>query len=166
MLAATDRREVRACDGHLSRLEAQVPRCVFRAAYKELCTRIWVELEQLAQTAEQLESRPSRDLVTSTELVMSTVILRLELVVLVDSCRSPRWRRMLCAEQLDSLCSMLTDVLAALYVDSEHLCTGIAEAQDRVLDELVWESPASSDAAMLTETRVNSGNPRGATSFG
>lgn len=134
MLAALDRRDIRASDGNLSRLRGQMPRPVFRAAYKELCTRIWIELELLAQAAEQVESGPPQD------LVISTAILRLELVVLVDSCRSPRWRCMLSAQQCDSLCSMLTDVLAALYVDSEHLRTGIAEAQDRVLDELLPES--------------------------
>jgi hypothetical protein len=136
MLAATDRRKIPACDGNLSRLAAQTARPVFRAAYKELCTRIWIELELLAQAAGQVESgRPQA-------LVMSTAILRLELIVLVDSCRSSRWRRMLSVEQCDSLCSMLTDVLAALYVDSEHLQGGIAEAQDRVLDELLPESEA------------------------
>jgi hypothetical protein len=137
MLAATDRREIPACDGNLSRVRAQTARPVFRAAYKELCTRIWIELELLAQAAaRQVEGgRPQA-------LVMSTAILRLELIVLVDSCRSSRWRCMLSAQQCDSLCSMLTDVLAALYVDSEHLCAGIAAAQDRVLDALLPESDA------------------------
>ena len=116
-------------------------RPVFRAAYKELCTRIWVELELLAQATRQVENCPPQD------LVISTAILRLELVVLVDSCRSPHWRRMLSAQQCDSLCSMLTDVLAALYVDSEHLRTGIAEAQDRVLDELLPEFEAGASLA-------------------
>jgi hypothetical protein len=134
MLAATDRREIRAHDGDLSRPAAQMPSSVFRAAYKELCTRIWIELELLAQGARQVNSSPPQDLMTNTE------ILRLELVVLVDCCRSPYWRCLLSLEQCDSLCSMLTDVLAALYVDSEHLSTGIAEAQGRVLDELLPES--------------------------
>jgi hypothetical protein len=134
MLAAYDRREIRACDGNLSLLGAQTPRSVFRAAYKELCARIWIELELLSQATGQVQSRPPPD------LVMSTAILRLELVVLVDYCRSADWRRMLSAQQRDSLCSMLTDVLAALYVDPEQLRAGIAEAQDRVLDELLPES--------------------------
>lgn len=118
-----------------------MPRPVFRAAYKELCTRIWIELELLAQAAGQVERCPPQD------LVMSAAILRLELVVLVDSCRSPHWRCMLSAEQCDSLCSTLTDVLAALYVDPEQLRTGIAEAQDRVLDELLPESEAGPSLA-------------------
>ena len=134
MLAALDRREIRACDGNLSPPGTQMPRPAFRAAYKELCARIWIELELLAQATGRNGSCRGQD------LVMSTAILRLELVVLVDFCRSSRWRRLLSPEQCDRLCSMLTDVLAALYVDPEHLRTGIAEAQDRVLDELLPES--------------------------
>jgi hypothetical protein len=144
MLAASDAREIRVCDDNLSRLRPQTPRPVFRAAYKELCTRIWIELELLAQAAGQVERHPPHD------MVMSAAILRLEIVVLLDSCRSPQWRGMLSAEQRDSLSSMLTDVLAALYVDSEYLHTGIAEAQDRVLDEVVPEceaEPSSADPA-------------------
>ena len=144
MLAASDWREIRAYDGDLARPGAQTPRPVFKAAYKELCTRIWIELELLAQAAD----RPSQD------LVMSTAILRLELVVLVDSCRTPHWRRMLSAEQRDSVCAMLTDVLAALYVDSEHLYTGIAEAQDRVLDELLPESAAGAYYPARLQSRL------------
>jgi hypothetical protein len=132
MLTATDRREVRGRDGDVSRLGAQIPRSVFRAAYRELCARIWIELELLAQASAQIESRPAQD------LVMSAAILRLELVVLVDWCRSPRWRSsILSAEQCDNLCSMLTDVLAALCVDANDLRGGIAAAQDKVLDRLL-----------------------------
>jgi hypothetical protein len=130
MLAVSDRREFHTRYGDLSRLSAQAPHTVFEAAYKELCTRLWIELELLAQAAAQVPSGPPQD------LAMSAVILRLELIVLVDACRSPHWLCMLSAEQRDNLCSMLTDVLAALYVDSEHLPAGIAEAQARVLEPL------------------------------
>ncbi len=136
MPAASAQRAIHTGDGKPTGLGAEIPRPVFMAAYKERCTRIWIELELLAQAAGQVENCPSQD------LEMSTAILRLELVVLVDSCRSPHWRCMLSAEQCDSLCSTLTDVLGALCVDSEHLRTGIAEAQDRVLDELVPEPEA------------------------
>ena len=130
MLAATDRREIRDNQGSLSRLGAQIPRSVFRAAYEELCTRIWMELEALAHAAGRVDSCPPQD------LLMRTAILRLELVVLVDFCRSQRWRCMLSTEQRDMMCSLLTDLLAALYVDPEGLSAGIAEAQGIVLDEL------------------------------
>jgi hypothetical protein len=137
MLAALDRPETSVCHGNLSQLRLQIPTPVFRAAYRELCARIWIELELLAQAAGQMERPdPPRD------IMMSAAILRLELVVLVDSCRSAHWRCMLSVEQCNRLCSMLTDVLAALYVESGHLSDGLMEAQDRVLDELLTESVA------------------------
>jgi hypothetical protein len=129
MPAAADRREIRDHEGNLSRLRAEIPHSVFRTAYEELCTRIWMELEALGQAAGQ--GSPPQD------LLMRTAILRLELVILVDFCRSQRWRHMLSTEQRDSMCSLLTDLLAALCVDLEQLTTGIAEAQGRVLDESV-----------------------------
>jgi hypothetical protein len=133
MLAVADRREVHARDATVRLLSGRVPRPVFRAAYKELCTRIWIELELLAQAAGQSKSYPALN------LAMSTAILRLELIVLLDSSRSAHWHCMLSPEQCDRVCSMLADVLAALYVDSEYLDGGIAAAQDRVLDELMPE---------------------------
>jgi hypothetical protein len=125
-----------------------MPRAVFRAAYTELCTRIWIELELLARAAEQVENGPAQD------LEMSIEILRLELVVLMDSCRSLHWRHLLSAEQCDCLSSTLTDVLAALYVDPEQLRMGIAKAQDRILDELLPEpeaGPALTDSPSACE---------------
>jgi hypothetical protein len=133
MFAVTDHPEIRASDRHLRRIAPQTPVPVFRAAYKELCTRLWIELELLAQAIQS----PSQD------LVITAAIFRLELVVLIDACRSPSWRRMLSPDQRDSLCSMLTDVLAALYVEPEYLNTAILEAQDRVLDELLLQSQPS-----------------------
>ena len=142
MLAALDRPETSVRHGSLSQLRLQTPTPVFRAAYRELCVRIWIELELLATAAGRMQRPyPSRD------IVMCAAILRLELIVLVDSCRSARWRCMLCVEQCNSLCSMLTDVLAALYVESGYLSEAISEAQDRVLDELLQESAARSSAA-------------------
>ena len=102
---------------------------MFQAAYEELCTRIWLELERLVR----LESLRPQD------LDMRTAILRLEFVVLLDFCRSPGWRSMLSAQQRENLCSMLTDALSALYVNSERLRDGIEAAQDRVLCEILPE---------------------------
>ena len=148
MLAATEPREIGAGAGGPGTSGGPIARRVFKAAYRELCARIWLELELLAQSAARFAgSAPPR-------LAMSTAILRLELVVLVDSCRSPNWRCMLSVEQRDSLGSLLTDVLAALYVDSEHLCMGIADAQDRVLEELVPQpetGPAPADSVSACE---------------
>ena len=83
MLAATAQREIRPSNGNLRHLGTRLPLPVFRAAYKELCTRIWIELELLAQALAQVDSGPPQD------LALSSAILRLELVVLIDSCRSP-----------------------------------------------------------------------------
>jgi hypothetical protein len=130
MLAATHWHEIRICDPSLTLAGDPTPSPVFRTAYEELCIRIWTELELLGLAAERLESRPPRD------LVITSAILRLELVVLMDHCRSLRWRHMLAAEQCDTLSAMLTDVLETLHVDSEQLLTAIAIAQDRVFDEI------------------------------
>ena len=128
MLAATHWQEIRTCNPSLA--GDPTPSPAFRTAYEELCTRIWTELELLGLAAVQLDSRRPPD------LDISAAILRLELVVLVDRCRSPRWRLMLTAEQCDTLCAMLTDVLDALDVDADDFATGIAIAQNRVLDEI------------------------------
>jgi len=119
---------------------------IFTAAYRELCARIWTELELLAQAAGRLERHDP-----PPDITMSAAILRLELIVLVDSCRSVRWRCMLSVEQCNSLCSMLTDVLASLYVDCDHLSDAILEAQDRVLDEL--GTVAAMDLKLVTVVR-------------
>ena len=139
VLAASVPREVRTVAGNPGRLATPTPRPVFTAAYKELCTRIWIELELLAQVKSD----------SPQDLAMSTAILRLELIVLVDSCRSPRWHDMLSEQQRESLCSVLTDVLAALYVDCEYLHTGIAAAQDRVLDELQPDSESGRRSSLV-----------------
>jgi hypothetical protein len=137
MLDALNHREA---DDDLPRFRARVPVAVFTAAYRELCTRIWLELEQLGQSPVHMEGGPSQD------LTLRAATLRLEIVILVDSCRSPHWRDLLGAAQCDSLCALLTDVSTALYVEQELLLTGIAEAQDRLLDELL--PPAEQEHAL------------------
>jgi hypothetical protein len=135
-------------------LAATAPHSVFRAACKELCTRIWIELELLAQGAWQFEGQQDPD------LEMSAAILRLELVVLVDFSRSAYGRSLLSAAQRDRLCSMLTDVLAALYVDLEHLRGGVAEAQERIFDELMAEpeaTPSETDSNFESENHLGQG---------
>ncbi len=127
MPAALNRQEMGAFDRSLRRPEGCLPQAAFEVAYHELCTRIWIELELLAVAAAHVAGGLPCD------LVIKAAILRLELLVLIDSARSTNWRSMLSAEQSHTLCSMLTDVLAALDVDPEHLLTVITEAQDRVL---------------------------------
>jgi hypothetical protein len=152
MLATADRREIDdALDGPMEK-----PACRrFSAAYRELCTRIWIELELLTQAARQHQISPLRDL----DICMAT--LRLELVLLVDFCRSVQGRSLLSVEQSERMCSMLTDVLAALYVDMQDLRAGLEEAQDRVLDELTPESvawPAPVDVSKSSDPYRN-GDP-------
>ena len=65
-------------------------------------------------------------------------------------------RRTLSAQHRDSLSAMLTDVLAALYADLDQLCAGIAQAQNRILDELLPEQEAATPPAGLL-ARANSG---------
>lgn len=114
---------------------ARVPDAVFHAAYRELCTQLWLELEIIAQSIGADAGQATAD------AAMSAAILRLELVVLVDACRSARWRSMLlAAHHCDRMCSMLTDVLAALYVDVDELRAGLAAAEERLVDELHAES--------------------------
>ena len=128
---------------------AHVPQVAFKAAYRDLCARIWIELELLAQIGRCAALDP----------MMSAAVLRLQLIVLVDSCRSLRWRQMLSTEQRDRLCSMLTDILAALYVDSEDLRVGIAEAQDRVLTEFEWLSCELTSRSYLTSSNQEKSVP-------
>ncbi len=132
MLAATQRQDFPAPPGATGR--ARAPDAVFRAAYQELCTRLWLELELIAQSLREPDPTEPTDPDTTASL------LRLELVVLVDACRSARWRSMLLAgTHCDRMCGLLTDVLAALYVDTDGLAGGVADAQERLLDELLVE---------------------------
>lgn len=138
MLAAATSQEPPATSAPPARAGSRGSHPAFHAAYRELCTRLWLELEQVAQSLGPTSHAPDAE--------QSAAILRLELIVLVDASRSARWRStLLAAEQCDRLCSMLTDLLAALYVDAQDLPAGLADAQDRLLDELIGEArPASS----------------------
>ena len=108
-----------------------VPAAVFAVAFTELCGRIWLELERLSQ---QLEPSALPD--ASCELVLlPAATLRLELLVMLDACDSPRWRAMLATDQRRNLRLMLTDVLEAIAVTPEDLTRHLIErAQDRLLD--------------------------------
>jgi hypothetical protein len=108
----------------------------FGEAYADLCSRIWSELATLDDAVASAVAHEADE--RHRDLGLDAEILRLELIVLVDSCRSARWRlSLLTAEQCDRMCSMLTDVLAALYVDEDGLAAGLADAKDRVLEEFM-----------------------------
>ncbi len=104
----------------------------FKVAYADLCSLIWGELAALDDAVTN-DQPLDCDTVT-----VRAAILRLELIVLVDSCRSARWRlSLLTADECDRMCSLLTDVLAALYVEPEELIQGLNDAKDRVLEEFL-----------------------------
>src|SRR5580658_529311 len=97
----------------------------FAAACVELFSRLWAELNALSAT-------PGPPRAPSAE------ILRLELVLVLDACRSARWRMLLDRSQRLSLQYLLRDVLDALNSWSgEFPCPPIEWAQNRLLDALL-----------------------------
>jgi hypothetical protein len=98
----------------------------------ELCGRIWCALERLAQLCD-LTDNPGE-----ATLLLTAETLRLELLVIMDSCKSASWAVMLLASERRNLCSMLSDVLGAIAVSSDELKRSHIEyAQDRVFDEVL-----------------------------
>jgi hypothetical protein len=95
----------------------------FAAACIELFSLLWSELNALSARADP----DPRD-----------EVLRLELILVLDACRSERWRMMLDTSQRLSLECLLRDVLDALNSSSEEFaCTPIVWAQNRLLDALL-----------------------------
>jgi hypothetical protein len=104
-------------------------------ALVELCGRIWLELEHLAQLNDcsRTAENPSLDLAAQT--------LRLELLLIIDSCESAAWVFMLDPEVRSHLLAMSKDVLAVLAVEPNELTLGLIEcAQDRVFDEALLQN--------------------------
>jgi hypothetical protein len=100
----------------------------FSVACVALYTRLWADLDALAEA----ERAAPRDALEAAEL------LRLELLILADSCQSPRWRTVLSATQRLALKSVVTDVLAALDRPVDELSMeAISQAQNRLFDEIV-----------------------------
>jgi hypothetical protein len=96
----------------------------------ELCGRIWLELEHLAQLngGTRTPENSSLDLAAET--------LRLELLLIMDACESASWAFMLDANVRRGLLAMSRDVLATIAVGLNELTLGVIEcAQDRVFDE-------------------------------
>jgi hypothetical protein len=105
----------------------------FAAACIELFSRLWAELNTLAAAA-----GPARAPATELPANPRDEILRLELILILDACRSERWRMMLDISQRLSLEYLLRDVLDALSSSSgEFPCTPIEWAQNRLLDALL-----------------------------
>lgn len=111
-----------------------VPATQYAVAFFELCGRIWLELERLSELWDRtaiLDATPS-------ELLWRAAILRLELLVILDSIGCARWRTLLASEQRISLGAMLADVLEVIAVAPDNLKIEVIErAQDRLLDEVI-----------------------------
>ena len=104
----------------------------FAAALVEVCARIWLELERLAESSECL-SAPAE----SPKLLLMAETLRLELLLLLDSCDSAFCRTLLAAEQRGMLRRLILDVLAAIEFAADGLeRSAIEQAQDRLLGEV------------------------------
>jgi hypothetical protein len=105
----------------------------FAAACIELFSRLWAELNALSATADRALA-PSADLPSDPR----DEILRLELILVLEACRSARWRLLLDISQRLSLECLLRDVLDALNSSPEEFpCTTIEWAQNRLLDALL-----------------------------
>lgn len=119
-------------DAHVHRYPRQhtLPAGSCNEALIELCARIWSELEHLANWRD-LASIPADPTV---ELLSET--LRLELVLLMDSCESRSWVLMLDNGVRRRLSAMSKALLKILDVSSNALTRRVIEcAQDRVFDE-------------------------------
>ena len=104
----------------------------FAAALVEVCARIWLELERLAESSERV-SAPAE----SPKLLLMAETLRLELLLLLDSCDSAFCRSLLAAEQRRILRRLVLDVLAAIEFAADGLeRSAIEQAQDRLLGEV------------------------------
>lgn len=125
--------------GAQSRGDDMASKEAFAVAHIELFSRLWVELDSMCGMLDSLRVR-------SMGLISERVeILRLELILLLDACRSARWRTLLDTSQRLSLQLLLSDVLAALNQAPDEVPRGPIEwAQNRILDALVEQCAACS----------------------
>jgi hypothetical protein len=95
----------------------------------ELYSRLWLALERLAVSD---DDDPAR-------IETALVILRLELVVLLDACDSPSWRSMLDAEHRIQLQATLKSVLRTLSERLDDWRGDVSDAQNRLLDAVLTQ---------------------------
>jgi hypothetical protein len=104
----------------------------------ELFSRLWVELDAVFATDDPMRSAgfiPAPRVET----------LRLELILLLDACRSTRWRAQLDSSQRHFLLSILNHILDALNASREGVLRGpIESAQTRLLDAIQEQCAALS----------------------
>jgi hypothetical protein len=105
----------------------------YAAAAIELYGRLWHALEQLAiDDAGDFE-----------RIETALVILRLELVVLLDACDSPRWRNLLRAEHRIQLEMTLWSVLRILSESTNRWSAMASRAQDRLFEAVLTQCSCS-----------------------
>jgi len=128
----------------MNSLEARTLSGAYAAALVALCGCIWGDLERCAELLQ-----PARTVDAPAELLWPAATLRLELVLMLDSCSSERWRSMLSSRQRETLGSMLRDVLDIIAVAPAGLNLSVVErAQDRLLDEILTQCAAAPAAAL------------------
>jgi hypothetical protein len=106
----------------------------FSIACIQLFSRLWTELERpLAADDGSLAASCARRDETYVEA------LRLELILLLDACRSARWRMQLTYSQRHVIRSLTDDVLGALNASSDGIPsrTSIEGAQNRLFDAVL-----------------------------
>ena len=100
----------------------------FAVACIELYGRIWAELEVLFEADE-------RDACVPCGYFERIEIVRLEIQLLIDACKRPRWQILLNASQRATLKSTLQAVLLALDSEPKQISReAIAAAQNRLFD--------------------------------
>ena len=116
----------------------------YTAAAIELYSRLWAELEPLSElvAAARLASGPRE------RLELALVVLRLELVVLLDACDSRALRSMLLGEHRLELRATLESVLAILAAPAAGgWPAALAHAQNRLLDAVIGRHAVASRPA-------------------
>jgi hypothetical protein len=139
--------------------QSQVPASTYATALVELCACVWVDLEGLVELCEQTGAGVPG---ASSILLLKAATLRLELLVLLDSCDSAYWRSLLNAAQRQNLRSMLIDVFEAIAFTPDALrrCA-IEQAQDRLFDEVLACISKRSNGGQQTESCPRAqGTPR------
>jgi len=107
-------------------------RQAYAGACIELFSRLWGELESIVPLA---SVRGDKD---GSSCVRRLEILRLELVVLQDACRSTRWRMVLDGEQRRGLERLVGEALDALTTGfDEAPLQAIARVQNCLLDAVL-----------------------------
>ncbi|MGO9993090.1 MAG: hypothetical protein ACLPTF_11345 [Steroidobacteraceae bacterium] len=104
----------------------------YAAASIQLFSRLWADLEVLSDQLAATTDQPPDVIELRLEM------FRLELIVLLDNCRSARWRSMLSPEHRLVLRATLEDLLATLAVPPDAFGRAVIfQAQNQVFDAVL-----------------------------